>query len=328
QETLTDPGYYGQIAVQTFPLIGNYGTNDDDAESGGVYMKAYIVREWCDSPSNFRAKERIDDFLKANHTIGLFDIDTRALTRRLRVDGVMNGAVTTVEPVGAFREELLAQLAAYRVRGAVDAVTCTVCRSYPAVGVEKHRVALFDFGYKRNLRESLRARGCQVTVVPAQTSLAQLRELKVDGVLLSNGPGDPEENGEIILNLRKIATSGLPMMGVGLGHQLLALAMGAKTRKMRYGHRGSNQPVTDLARGQTAVTHQNHGYTVEVRSIDPAVAVMSHLNANEASCEGLRYLKIPAFGVQFYPETIGQGGIPSLFDDFLQMMEQQKEVNA
>ncbi|MEG2174220.1 MAG: carbamoyl phosphate synthase small subunit [Oscillospiraceae bacterium] len=326
QETLTDPSFYGQIAVQTFPLIGNYGTNDEDVESDFVIMKGYIVREWCDSPSNFRAKERIDAFLKQNNTIGLFDIDTRSLTRRLRENGVMNGAITTDEPTAARRDALMAEIDAYRVTGAVDAISCRMAKLYPACGETRYRVALYDFGYKRNIRESLRQRGCDVIVVPARTTAKGIRELGVDGILLSNGPGNPNENLEIIENLRELATTGIPIMGVCLGHQLLALAMGGKTQKMHYGHRGGNQPVLDLARGRTFVTTQNHGYVVIPESLDASVAVMSHVNANEASCEGMRYLQIPAFTVQFHPEaSAGPVDTAYLFDDFLLMMDQARE---
>lgn len=326
QETLTDPSYYGQIAVQTFPLIGNYGTNDDDVESDQIYMKGYIVREWCDSPSNFRAKERIDLFLKRHNTIGLFDIDTRALTRRLRVNGVMNGAITTEPITGKNRKKLLEQIEAFAIADAVDSITVPAPKTYPAHGKRRCRVALFDFGYKRNIRESLRARGCDVVVVPARTSAAELTALRIDGVMLSNGPGDPEENVQVIKNLREIVQLGLPVMGVCLGHQLLALAMGAKTQKMPYGHRGGNQPVVDLATGRTYVTTQNHGYAVLGESLDPKVGEVSHVNANDKTCEGVRYLSIPAFTVQFHPEACaGPADTSFLFDNLLAMIDKHKE---
>lgn len=326
QETLTDPSYYGQIAVQTFPLIGNYGTNDDDVESDGIYMKGYIVREWCDSPSNFRAKERIDRYLKKHSTIGLFDIDTRALTRRLREQGVMNGVITTVPIEALGRDKLLAEIKSYSVTQAVDSVTAAATKIYPAHGHRKHRVALFDFGYKRNIRESLRARGCDVAVVSARTTAAQLKALGVDGVLLSNGPGDPEENTEVIENLREIVKMGLPVMGVCLGHQLMALAMGGKTAKMGYGHRGGNQPVIELSSGRTYVTTQNHGYEVLGDSIDPKVAQVSHVNANDRTCEGILYLNAPVFTVQFHPEACaGPADTSYLFDKFIAMLDEAKE---
>lgn len=326
QETLTDPSYYGQIAVQTFPLIGNYGTNDDDVESDNIFMKGYIVREWCDSPSNFRAKERIDQYLKDHNTIGLFDIDTRALTKRLRVNGVMNGVITTEPITDSNREALLKQLKEYTVSGAVDNVTAKANKLYPAHGDKKYRVAMLDFGYKRNIRETLRSRGCDVIIVPARTTAQQLKELEVDGVMLSNGPGDPSENVEVISNLKDIVKLGLPIMGVCLGHQLMALAMGGKTVKMRYGHRGGNQPVIDFASGRTYVTTQNHGYAVLGDSFDPKMARVSHVNANDKTCEGVQYLNAPVFTVQFHPEACaGPADTAYLFDNFLKMIDQSKE---
>ncbi len=326
QETLTDPSYFGQIAVQTFPLIGNYGTNDDDVESDDIFMKGYIVREWCDSPSNFRAKERIDEYLKEHNTIGLFDIDTRALTKKLRVNGVMNGMITT-EPIDSGKkEQLLAEIKAYSVKEAVDTVTAKKVKLYPALSHGKRRVAMLDFGYKRNIRESLRSKGCDVIVMPARSTAEEIMAQRADGILLSNGPGDPAENVEVIANLREIAKLGLPIMGVCLGHQLMALAMGGKTVKMGYGHRGGNQPVIELASDRTYVTTQNHGYAVLGDSLDSSIAKISHINANDKSCEGVEYLNAPIFTVQFHPEACaGPADTSYLFDRFIEMIDKSKE---
>jgi carbamoyl-phosphate synthase small subunit len=324
QETLTDPSYYGQIVTQTFPLIGNYGVNTGDYESAKSYVSGYIVREWCNAPSNFRMEGNIDSFLKEQNIIGLYGIDTRRLTRTIREAGVMNGAITTENPADK-KEELLEKIRSYSIVDAVKNVTGNENRIY--CGKEKKfRVLLFDFGYKRNIRQELVNRGCEVIVVPADTTAAQVLALKPDGIMLSNGPGDPSENVEIIRNIKEIATLGIPVFGICLGHQLMALAHGARTEKLKYGHRGANQPVIDLASGKTYVTSQNHGYAVVGESLDPAIGEVSHINANDRTCEGVRYKAVNAFTVQFHPEAHG-GPLDTayLFDAFVEKM--QKEVH-
>lgn len=324
QETLTDPSYYGQIVTQTFPLIGNYGVNAEDYESAQSYVSGYIVREWCNTPSNFRCEGTIDGFLKSHNIIGLYDIDTRRLTRTLREAGVMNGAITTEEP-NEKMAELLAQIRSYTITDAVKHVTGTEQRVY-APEKPKYRVMLFDFGYKRYIRQSLVNRGCEVIVVPADTKAEDVRTLQPDGIMLSNGPGDPSENVEIIANLKDIAALGIPMFGICLGHQLMALSQGARTEKLKYGHRGANQPVIDLASGTTYVTSQNHGYAVVAESLPPEIAEVSHINANDRTCEGVRYKAVNAFTVQFHPEAHG-GPLDTayLFDEFTSRMDAYKK---
>ncbi|MDE5753109.1 MAG: carbamoyl phosphate synthase small subunit [Oscillospiraceae bacterium] len=330
QETLTDPSYYGQIVTQTFPLIGNYGVNASDFESSKSYVNGYIVREWCDKPSNFRCEDTIENFLKQNQIIGLYHIDTRRLTRTLREAGVMNGAITTENPEEnpETLENLLKQIRAYAVINAVESVTDSERHVY-APEEKKYQVVLFDFGYKRNIRQELVNRGCEVIVVPAQTSPEEIRELHPDGIMLSNGPGNPAENTQIIENLKEIAKLQIPIFGICLGHQLMALAHGAKTEKLKYGHRGANQPVIDLASGRTYVTSQNHGYAVVGDSLDPAIAEVSHINANDRTCEGVRYKKINAFTVQFHPEAHG-GPLDTayLFDEFISRMQENFRKEA
>ena len=324
QETLTDPSYYGQLVTQTFPLIGNYGVNQEDNESARSYIKGYIVREWCDTPSNYRMEGDINTFLKEQNIVGIYNIDTRRLTRIIREVGVMNGVITT-EDVYAKKEELLQQVKQYVIQNAITSVTGTEMRTYSA-DATKYKVALFDFGYKRNIRHELVKRGCEVTVVPAQTTAKELMELHPDGIMLSNGPGDPSENQEIIANVREIASLGIPIFGICLGHQLLALSQGCITEKLKYGHRGANQPVIDLNSHRTYVTSQNHGYAVVGESLDPAVGTVSHINANDKTCEGIRYHKINAFTVQFHPEAHG-GPLDTsyLFDEFVAVMEKEKK---
>lgn len=320
QETLTDPSYYGQIVTQTFPLIGNYGVNSQDNESAKSYVTGYIVREWCNAPSNFRCEGNINDFLKDHNIVGINNIDTRRLTRTIREVGVMNGVITT-EDVYAKKDELLEKIRAFSVRDAVKSVTNTETLTYEPEE-KKYRVVLFDFGYKRNIRQELIKRGCEVIVVPANTTAEQVKELAPDGIMLSNGPGDPAENVEIIENIKDIEKLGIPIFGICLGHQLMALANGGRTEKLKYGHRGANQPVIDLESGLTYVTSQNHGYAVIGDSIDPSVGHVSHINANDKTCEGIRYTSVNAFTVQFHPEAHG-GPLDTsyLFDEFVKTME-------
>ena len=289
QETLTDPSYYGQLVTQTFPLIGNYGVNAADSESARSYIHGYIVREWCNTPSNFRMEGDIDGFLKEQNIVGIYNIDTRKLTRIIREVGVMNGVITT-EDVYAKKEELLEQVRNYTIRN------------------------------------ELVKRGCEVVVLPAATSAEELKAMHVDGIMLSNGPGDPSENQAIIDNVGEIAKLGIPIFGICLGHQLLALSQGCRTEKLKYGHRGANQPVIDLNSHRTYVTSQNHGYAVVGESLDPEVGTVSHINANDKTCEGIRYHKINAFTVQFHPEAHG-GPLDTayLFDEFVAVMEKEKK---
>lgn len=326
EETLTDPSYYGQIITQTYPMIGNYGVTEEDAESAKIWAFGYIVREKCDVPSNFRCKKTISEFLKEQNIIGVSGVDTRRLTRILRESGVMNGAVTTeYESAEAALADaaLMEEIKNYNVVNAVDSVSTKEKQVYNEDGA--YHVALFDFGYKNNIRRSLVERGCKVTVVPARTTAEEIANGGFDGIMLSNGPGDPAENVEIIENLKKITHLGLPVFGICLGHQLTALAHGAKTEKLKYGHRGVNQPVTDYAKDRTYITSQNHGYAVVSESVDASVGEISHANANDRTVEGIRYKGIPCFTVQFHPEACGgPRDTGYLFDEFVAMMRAQK----
>lgn len=324
QETLTDPSYYGQIVTQTFPLIGNYGVNHEDNESSRSYVSGYIVREWCNAPSNFRCEGNVNDFLEQHNIIGINNIDTRRLTRIIRETGVMNGVITT-EDVYSKKDELLEQIRAFSVKNAVKSVTNSETITYPAEN-KKFRVILFDFGYKRNIRQALIKRGCEVIVVPADTTAETVKEIAPDGIMFSNGPGDPAENVEIIENIKEIEKLDIPIFGICLGHQLMALANGGKTEKLKYGHRGANQPVIDLESGLTYVTSQNHGYAVVGDSISPEIGKVSHINANDKTCEGIRYTAVNAFTVQFHPEAHG-GPLDTdyLFDEFVKNMERAGE---
>ena len=334
EETLTDPSYYGQIITQTYPLIGNYGMNSEDVESGKIWAKGYIVREACKKPSNFRSEETLDSFLKKNGIIGIEGIDTRSLTRTLRESGVMNGAITTEFDPDAEPEKkaaLLPEIAAYAVINAVKAVTCSEAKTYEptaagACGDTPLHVALLDLGCKNNIVRCLQKRGCRVTVLPGTATAAELAALKPDGLMLSNGPGDPAENVEIIANIREMLDTGIPTFGICLGHQLSALAAGAKTMKLKYGHRGANQPVTDFESGRTFITSQNHGYAVVGDELPAEMGEVAQVNANDGTCEGIKYKKWNCFTVQFHPEANGgPKDTEFLFDRFLNNVKAAKK---
>lgn len=322
QETLTDPSYYGQIVTQTFPLIGNYGVNHEDNESARSYVTGYIVRESCDMPSNFRCEGNIRDFLTENNIVGISGIDTRRLTRIIRETGVMNGVITT-DDVYSQKDELLEKIRAFSIKDAVKNVTNNEILTYSGEK-PKYKVVLFDFGYKRNIRQELVKRGCEVIVVPADTTAEQVKAINPDGIMFSNGPGNPAENVQIIENIKEIQKLGIAIFGICLGHQLMALANGGRTEKLKYGHRGANQPVIDLESGLTYVTSQNHGYAVIGESIPSEIGHVSHINANDKTCEGIRYTAVNAFTVQFHPEAHG-GPLDTayLFDEFVSAMESE-----
>ena len=322
QETLTDPSYCGQIVTQTFPLIGNYGVNREDYESGGSVVSGYIVREYCEEPSNFRCEDNIDHFLKKYGIIGLYDIDTRRLTRIIRESGVMNGMIT--DDPGFDKEKILEKIRAYTVGSVVPKVSVRAPEEYKAENA-KYRVALIDYGYKHNIRRELLKRGCDVTVFPHDVRPDEIKAFRPDGIMLSNGPGDPADNIFSIATLRALIPEKIPTFGICLGHQLLALANGAKTVKMKYGHRGGNQPVTDLELNRTFITSQNHGYAVVADSIPETAGKLSHINANDKTCEGVRYTNAPAFTVQFHPEACGgPHDTAYLFDEFIELMEKER----
>lgn len=317
-ETLTDPSYYGQMVVQTFPLIGNYGVIPSDFESSQPNVRAYIVREWCQEPSNFRNEGVLDAFLKSNNIIGLYDIDTRALTRIIREYGVMNARISSSKEDAEAAPD---RLKAYKIIEAVPSVSCKEVQRASGSDAD-FQVVLWDFGAKANIQRELEKRGCAVTVVPSSATGDQIAALRPDGVMLSNGPGDPAENTGIIHELNALCEHKIPLFGICLGHQLLALSQGAKTAKLKYGHRGANQPVKHLGSGRVYITSQNHGYAV-VNDTLPANAVMSFINANDGTSEGIDYTDMPAFSVQFHPEAAG-GPLDTafLFDRFVQMMKE------
>ncbi len=316
-ETLTDPSYYGQIVIQTFPLIGNYGMIPADRESKRPFLTGYIVREFCEQPSNFRCEGTVEDYLKENGIVGVYGIDTRELTKTVREAGVMN-AVISSKPCADFE-----QIEKFSIRDAVMQCTCKERIDYKADG-SKRKVVLWDFGAKENIVRELVKRGCDVIRVPAGYTAEEILALAPDGVMLTNGPGDPAENTGIIENIKRLAGK-LPVFGICLGHQLFALAMGGKTKKMKYGHRGANQPVKELKTGTVYISSQNHGYEVLADSIKN-VGRLSFVNANDNTCEGVEYPDLNAFTVQFHPEACaGPLDARDLFDRFMNMMDGGKK---
>ena len=325
QEILTDPSYAGQGIVMSYPLIGNYGVNHEDNESSRPWAEAFVVRHLSRRGSNFRCEGDLDDYLKTNGITGIQGVDTRALTRILRSQGTMNGMITCAEDFSM--EEALEKIRAYRVRGTVERVSRKEVQVYPALKRQKLRVALMDFGVKENMIRCLQERGCEVTVFPAHTTCVEILAGNFDGVMLSNGPGDPADNKAIIAEIQDLYASGIPIFAVCLGHQLMALATGAQTRKMRFGHRGGNHPVKDLEHGRAYITSQNHGYVVTAESVDPAVAEVSHINVNEGSVEGLRYTNGNVYTVQFHPEASpGPVDTGFLFDRFIHVMGGKRDA--
>lgn len=313
-ENLTDPRNYGQIVMQTFPTVGNYGIMEEDFE-GKPQLAGYVVKEFCQRPSNFRCEYDLDTFLKNHDIPGLCGVDTRELTNRIREYGVVNAMITETLP------EVFEEISAYSIQGAVAHVTGADVVQFPAEGEVLAKTVLVDFGVQKSLIRALTARGCTVTVVPAQTSAEEILALNPDGIVLSGGPGDPAANPEIIAEVAKLIDK-KPIFAVGLGHQILALAMGGKTQKMKYGHHGGNQPCRALNGTRTYITAQNHGYEVKAETVPDAVELFR--NVNDGSCEGLEYPQHKAFSVQFHPDgcTTGAANNNELYARFLNLMKE------
>lgn len=353
-EVLTDPSYAGQAVCMTYPLIGNYGVCREDMESKKIWPDAFIVRELSRVPSNFRCDASLQEILDQYNIPGIAGIDTRALTKILREKGTMNGCITT--DAAYDMEEMKKRLLSYDMGNVVDIVTCEekytlkgsreLSENGPVSGSARYtgekekrpslvreingkgkKVALLDFGAKDNIARSLAARGCDVTVYPARTAAEEILSDAPDGIMLSNGPGDPKVCTEVIKNIKKLYKSDTPIFAICLGHQLMALATGADTFKMKYGHRGGNHPVKDLETGRVYISSQNHGYVVDMDKLDPEVATPAFINVNDGTCEGLSYTGKNIFTVQFHPEACpGPQDSGYLFDRFIQMMEVERNA--
>jgi carbamoyl-phosphate synthase small subunit len=314
QEILTDPSYSGQIITMTYPLIGNYGLNRFDYESAHPFARGLVVREYCEMPSNWRSEICIDDFLKQYQIPGICGIDTRALTKYLRTEGTMKGIITTEADSDP---ELLAKVKALPALSGQNFVKTASATQPYTVGNGSKPVVLIDYGAKGNIIQCLVDRGCKVTVVPCDTTSSAILDLNPAGIMLTNGPGDPKDVSYAVATVKKLIGK-LPVFGICLGHQIIGLALGGDTYKLKFGHRGGNHPVKDLSTGKVSITSQNHGFAVLPESLDPDEVIISHRNVNDATVEGLRHKYLPVFSVQYHPEAApGPKDSEYLFDEFV-----------
>ncbi len=320
QEILTDPSYAGQIVAMTYPLIGNYGVNDEDVESRKPWVEGFVVREASRIRSNFRSTLSLQDYLKQNNIVGIEHIDTRALVRHIRDKGAMRAGLSTVD---LDQESLLKKILSQpemEHRELASSVTADGGYEYPATGDEKYHIVAYDFGVKTNSLREFAKFGCRVTVVPTQTSADEVLALKPDGVFLSNGPGDPASMTKVVEEIKKLTASQTPMFGICLGHQLLGEAFGGKTYKLKFGHRGGNQPIKDLTTGKIEIAAHNHGFAVTADSL-PADVEVTHINLNDQTVAGLRHKTLPVFSVQYHPESApGPHDSEYLFERFVELM--------
>lgn len=339
-ETLTDPSFFGQVVVQTFPLVGNYGVCEADMQSRKAWPKGFITRQICDKPSNFRSTQTLSEWLEKNEVCAISQIDTRSLTKKIRTGLIKNCAI--IADSEANKPEILEKIKKFKIENAVKntstkmPITLTKKDFNPPchnliynkkIENNPFKICVLDFGTKINILQNLVLRCNEVLVLPYDTSPEKIENLKPDGLVLSNGPGDPAENKKIIENIKKIQNLKIPTFGICLGHQLLALANGAKTTKLKFGHRGSNHPVLHTKTNKTFITSQNHGFVVDSKSIDPKTARISFINLNDNSCEGLEFLNFPAFSVQFHPEACaGPLDLNFLFDEFFSLIKKTKKL--
>jgi len=335
QEILTDPSYKGQIVTMTYPQIGNYGVNDEDVESGRPYVEGFIVKEYLDIPSNWRMKRTLHEYLNQNGIVGIQGIDTRALTRHTRDSGAQPGIISTKDPDPANLVSRAKQLPKMSGLDLAKDVTCRepygwdeadwdIVKGYGKKAASRYKVVAYDYGIKRNILRLLTQAGCDVTVVPATMPADEVLKMKPHGVFLSNGPGDPEPVTYAIENIKKLLGK-KPLFGICLGQQLLGLALGGRTYKLKFGHHGGNQPIMDLTTRKVEIAAENHGFAVDMETIKDQV-VMTHVNLNDQTCEGFRHRTLPAFCVQYHPEASpGPHDSRYLFQRFVDMMEEFKK---
>ncbi|WP_418790514.1 glutamine-hydrolyzing carbamoyl-phosphate synthase small subunit [Phosphitispora sp. TUW77] len=322
QEILTDPSYCGQIVTMTYPLIGNYGINPEDFESRKPFVLGFVVREFCELPSNWRSEKTVARYLLENGIPGICGIDTRALTRRLRNHGTMGAVIAAGDSIDV--AEIKQKLMCHPNLMGSDHVLKVTVKESCTMPNDGYRVVLMDFGAKLNIARSLYDLGCEVVVVPATTTANEVLALNPDGIMLSNGPGDPENVPFAIETVKKLIGK-IPMFGICLGHQVIALALGGRTYKLKFGHRGANHPVKDLAAGKVHITSQNHGYAVAAGSLPQDEVIVSHINLNDGTVEGLKHKYLPVFSVQYHPEAApGPWDSEYLFDQFMQLIARER----
>ncbi len=325
QEVLTDPSYAGQIVVMTYPLIGNYGVNTEDVESDKIHVKGFVVKEFCRTHSNYRASMGIIDYLDQNKIIGIEGVDTRALTRHLRIAGAMKGLISTTDFDSASLKAKLANVPSMDGADWVKEVAPKIPYIWKAEGQKKYKVVVIDCGIKRNILREMALLGIECHVVPPSMSAEDILAIGADGLFLSNGPGDPAAVTYVIATVRKLIGK-LPIFGICLGNQMIGLALGGRTYKLKFGHHGVNHPVMDLESGRISITSQNHGFCVDMDSLDKSEVEVIHVNLNDKSVEGLRHRKYPLFSIQYHPEAApGPNDAKYLFGKFIELIDAHKK---
>jgi len=326
QEILTDPSYTGQIVVMTYPLIGNYGVNDQDVESDKIHVKGFVVKEFCRRPSNWRSKKSLVDYLNDNKIIAIQGVDTRALTRHLRMSGAMKALISTEDFDPKSLQKKIDTVPSMEGMDLVKDVSTLKKYIWKLQGPRRYRIAAIDCGIKYNILRILADQGCEVHVFPAKATAQEIMSIKPDGIFLSNGPGDPAVVTYVIKTVQELLGKA-PIFGICLGNQILGLALGGKTYKLKFGHHGANHPVKDFEGNRIAVTSQNHGFCVDIKSLNLDEVEVIHVNLNDRSVEGIRHKKLPAFSIQYHPESApGPHDAKYLFDQFIEMIDKFKNA--